>query len=214
MPLHAGVERNGSPSEIATAAPPSSVQTLARETSDAVPSPSDIPEVTEACMTPEQIPLPQTDDEDLQKANVCQDIFLTSQDSGLMDAEGSPLLNISSVSTGSEAHVPPLAEDNLPFVESPLICQEHQAYCLEIPLKAKDIKRWIRDPNPEQLVTLASIGKRAHAEVSLKAFRHRKGPSLKLQSRKRSNVGSLHLRSGVSLEPVSIPSKSLRVGGS
>ena len=168
VPLHAGVERNGSPSEIAAAAPPSSVQTLARGASDALPSPSDIPEATEACMTPEQIPLPQTDDEDLQEANVCQDAFLTSQDSGLMDAEGNPLLNITSVSTGPDAHVPPLAEDNLPFVESPLICQEHRAYCLEIPLKAKDIKRWARDPNPEQIVTLAPIGKRARAEVSLK----------------------------------------------
>ena len=48
------------------------------------------------------------------------------------------------------------------------MCNEHQAYCLEIPLKAKDVKRWAKEVAPEHLTLLASVGKRARAEVHVK----------------------------------------------
>ena len=67
-----------------------------------------------------------------------------------------------------ETSCPPLAEDNLPYVEQPLFCHEHQAFCLEIPLKAKDLKRWTKEKAPEQLSYLASVSKRARSEVSVK----------------------------------------------
>ena len=61
-----------------------------------------------------------------------------------------------------------LPEDNLPFVEDPLECSDHQAFCLEIPIKPKDLRKWAQESSPEQLATLAAVGKRARAEVRVK----------------------------------------------
>ena len=49
-----------------------------------------------------------------------------------------------------------------------MFCHEHQAFCLEIPLKAEDLKRWTKEKAPEQLSYLASVSKRARSEVSVK----------------------------------------------
>ena len=78
------------------------------------------------------------------------------------------LMTFTSLEAGPGAVGAVLAEDALPYVEFPLDCGEHQAYCLEIPVKAKDMKRWPQETSPEQLVTLAAAGKRARAEVHIK----------------------------------------------
>ena len=44
---------------------------------------------------------------------------------------------------------------------------EEQAFCLEIPLSDKDILAWSLEQNPEQMVHVATAGKRARAEVQI-----------------------------------------------
>ncbi|CAE7847168.1 RE1, partial [Symbiodinium necroappetens] len=108
-----------------------------------------------------QIPVPDSED-GLQS----EQVFLACQylDSNAEDS----LQTFMTLQASTEATGPLLAEDELPYVESPLCCSEHQAFCLEIPLKAKDMKRWSRENSPEQLATIAAASKRARAEVHLK----------------------------------------------
>ena len=63
-----------------------------------------------------------------------------------------------------------LAEDGLPWLETPLHVQEGQAYVLEIPLSPRDIKKWLASPNPLEMAHIASAGKRARVQVSLKTL--------------------------------------------
>eukprot|EP00439_Symbiodinium_sp_Y106_P054612 s3577_g7.t1 len=110
------------------------------------------------------VPIPEDDDDGL----MAESLFLASSPTGASDADGRELTTFTTLQTSAWASGPPLAEDNLPFVEQPLMCNEHQAYCLEIPLKAKDVKRWAKEVAPEHLTLLASVGKRARAEVHVK----------------------------------------------
>ena len=130
-----------------------------------LPSPSGVPAATDISA---QTPLPVETDEWEEDAQICDECVLTSQDLGLHDVSGDSLLSLTRVQSGPQAQVAPLAEDNLPYVEDPLIPREHQAFCLEIPIKLKHLKKWAQEINPEQMVTLASVSKRARAEVSLK----------------------------------------------
>ena len=111
------------------------------------------------------VPVP---DSDLEDSQLVEHVLFTSVVAGPESDEEQPLLHVTSLQTGSEASCPPLAEDDLPYVENPLQCGEQQAFCLEIPVKAKDIKRWMSESAPEQLATLASVSKRARAEVRVK----------------------------------------------
>ena len=61
-----------------------------------------------------------------------------------------------------------LAEDDLPWRETPLQHEAHQAYCIDIPLTPKDCKRWLQDPKPESLAHIAAAGKKARVEVRVK----------------------------------------------
>ena len=63
-----------------------------------------------------------------------------------------------------------LAEDDLPWHETPLQHEAHQAYCIDIPLTPKDCKRWLQDPKPESLAHIAAAGKKARVEVRVKAL--------------------------------------------
>ena len=82
------------------------------------------------------------------------------------------LLSFTSLETHESAEGPPLAEDNLPYVVDPLECSDQQAFCLEIPLKPRDLKKWAQESSPEQLATLAAVGKRARAEVRVRDLSH------------------------------------------
>ena len=82
------------------------------------------------------------------------------------------LLSFTSLETHESAEGPPLAEDNLPYVVDPLECSDQQAFCLEIPLEPRDLKKWAQESSPEQLATLAAVGKRARAEVRVKDLSH------------------------------------------
>ena len=46
--------------------------------------------------------------------------------------------------------------------------EEGQAYVLEVPLKARDLRRWSQESRPEQLASIAAAGKRARVEVRVK----------------------------------------------
>ena len=55
----------------------------------------------------------------------------------------------------------------------PLECAEHQAFCLEVPLKSQDVRKWLGEAAPEQMAAVASAGKKARAEVCLKDLSYR-----------------------------------------
>ena len=63
-----------------------------------------------------------------------------------------------------------LAEDGLPWIENPLQAQEGQAYILEIPLKPRDVRKLLEEDDPLEMSYIASAGKRARVEVSLKTL--------------------------------------------
>ncbi|OLQ00773.1 hypothetical protein AK812_SmicGene16522 [Symbiodinium microadriaticum] len=111
-----------------------------------------------------EVPIPDDDDDGL----FTEEVLLASPAAGVTDADGQDLLTFTALHTSACASGPPLAEDDLPYVEQPLECQEDQAFCLEIPVKAKDIKRWSQEANPEHMVQLAAVSKRARAEVHVK----------------------------------------------
>ncbi|CAE7839564.1 GIP, partial [Symbiodinium necroappetens] len=109
------------------------------------------------------IPVPESDE-----GLVSETVLLASHVLDPLSTQDDRLVDFVTLHTSEEFAGPPLAEDNLPFVECPLECQEHQAFCLEVPVKPKDLKKWSQETSPEQLATLASISKRARSEVSVK----------------------------------------------
>ena len=139
---------------------------------DAVAAPSadsGVPEITNQGSTndnppdPQSIPVPGSDE------GLCADsIFLASEAAGFCDDDGSELLNFTTLEGDSEACGPPLAEDNLPFVNQPLLNTAERAYCLEVPLKPKEVKRWKKEESAGHLIAVAAAMKRARAEVCLK----------------------------------------------
>ena len=105
------------------------------------------------------IPVPESDE-----GLFSEEVVLSSQVLDDKDSSPEELMVFTSLITNGEYSGPPIAED----VEDPLTCEDHQAYCLEIAVKPKDLKRWSQEAAPEQLATLASISKRARSEVSVK----------------------------------------------
>ncbi|CAE7448719.1 GIP, partial [Symbiodinium sp. CCMP2592] len=109
------------------------------------------------------IPVPGSDE-----GLVVEDLLLASTPLSAEPGEADELMSFLTLQAGDQSSGPPLAEDNLPYVETPLDCAEHQAFCLEIPVNAKAVKRWAQEKSPEQMVALASLSKRARAEVFVK----------------------------------------------
>lgn len=112
---------------------------------------------------PQDVPIPESDD-----GLLFESTYLASEETGIQDAFGNELLNFTTVQSSTSSQGPPLAEDDLPFVSDPLQHAEHQAFCLEVPLRSKDVRKWLQEKVPEQLATVAAAGKRARAEVCLK----------------------------------------------
>ena len=63
-----------------------------------------------------------------------------------------------------------LMEDELPFVHEPLQPNEEQAFCLEIPVNSQTMQGWFKETDMSEMACIASAGKRARAEVSLKTL--------------------------------------------
>ena len=61
-----------------------------------------------------------------------------------------------------------LAEDGMPIIDNPPEHLEHQCFMLEVPMSRQDILKWSSAEHPEELVQVASAGKRARAEVQIK----------------------------------------------
>ncbi|CAE7838798.1 GIP, partial [Symbiodinium microadriaticum] len=112
---------------------------------------------------PQDVPIPDSDE-----GLISEQVYLACHETGLHDDKGDELITFTHVETSEDFVGPPLAEDGLPFVTEPLCPDDHQAFCLEVPVKSKDIKKWLVESAPEQLVTLAAAGKRSRAEVSIK----------------------------------------------
>ena len=111
---------------------------------------------------PVDVPVPGSDE-----GLLTETIYLASEDLGISDDKGDNLFTFTHLEASGPNSGPPLAEDGLPFVEEPLTCSEQQAFCLEIPMKAKSYQRCLRAPR-EQMSLLATISKRAKSEVYLK----------------------------------------------
>ena len=63
-----------------------------------------------------------------------------------------------------------LAENDLPWHAEPLGHSEDEVYCLEIPLKARDLQKWLGESNPLHMAHIASAGKRSRVEVSVRSL--------------------------------------------
>ncbi len=61
-----------------------------------------------------------------------------------------------------------LAHDELALLTEPLECLEEQCYCLEIDLNENDLHKWANEAKPEAMIHVASVSKRARAEVHVK----------------------------------------------
>ena len=92
---------------------------------------------------------------------------LANETLDILDEKGDNLIAFTSLETTGHDSGPPLAEHGLPYIEQPLECNEQQAFCLEIPVKAKSYKQCLKEPQ-EQMSLLASMSKRARTEVYLK----------------------------------------------
>ena len=128
----------------------------------AAPSvPSALP--SSEAVDPMSVPVPESDD-----GLVSENIFLACENIGISEADGNELVAFTHVETSEEAQGPPLAEDGFPYITQPLECGEQQAYCLEIPMNAKNYRKCLREDAREQMTLLASISKRSRSEVYLK----------------------------------------------
>ena len=161
------VERDATP--VLSNAAPSNMPNMRSNSNPEPHNPADVP----ASSFPDSanIPVPDSDEGLLAEAEIASKCLEgIHAESVLLATEGydEELSTFTTLSPGINDCNPPLAEDNLPYVVHPLECTEHQAFCLEIPLKAKDFKRWSREKPAEQLSFLATVGKRARAEVHTK----------------------------------------------
>ena len=117
---------------------------------------------------PEDLPLPDDAEEGL---------VVDMDEVGLLAVENLPAGHDSnsSVAHRYEFHAGDLpdvllAEDDLPWHAQPLQHDVGEAYSLEIPLKARDVAKWLRETNPLHMAHVATAGKRAHAEVSVRSL--------------------------------------------
>lgn len=129
----------------------------------AVPEGSDLGPPAAEPPDPQSIPVPESD-EGLSAEN----IFLASEATGISDGNDSELVNFTFLEHDGEASGPPLAEDNLPYVLQPLQNSPEQAYCLEVPLKPKEVQRWRKERSTGHMIAVAAAMKRARSEVCLK----------------------------------------------
>ena len=61
-----------------------------------------------------------------------------------------------------------LAEDGMPYIDSPLDCDTEECFVLEIPMKSEDVQAWNQEVNPSEMVCVAAAGQRARSEVQVK----------------------------------------------
>ncbi|CAE7650873.1 GIP [Symbiodinium sp. CCMP2592] len=98
---------------------------------------------------------------------ISDQVYLSCEEAGFHDESGSEFSHFMTLQTG-DSSTAPLAEDNLPYVMEPLHNSPEQAYCLEVPLKPKEVKRWRKEKSAGDLVAVAAAMKRARTEVCLK----------------------------------------------
>ena len=111
-------------------------------------APTGVERASDASAPLEAAPLPPADPENIElpedadNAFFEETVFLASEDSGIGCNGQDDLLHITTLLPGVDAETSPLAEDGYPYVTQPLECGEQQAFCLEIPVKAKDLNKW------------------------------------------------------------------------
>ena len=127
-----------------------------------------IPTVSAPGPVPEQMPLPEDAEEGLyveeESLSLLAQESIGDRDLGVQD--------LSHHYTFQSGEVPDvlLAEDDLPWHAEPLGHSVDEVYCLEIPLKARDLKKWLGESNPTQMAHIASAGKRSRVEVSVRSL--------------------------------------------
>ena len=124
-------------------------------------APAADPTTTGSPLEPQDIPVPESDDGLTSEA-----VFL-SRAEAFTDDNGAEFSHFTTMQMG-DSSTSPLAEDNLPYVIAPLQNTPELAYCLEVPLKPKEVKSWRKEKSAGDLVTVAAAMKRARAEVCLK----------------------------------------------
>ena len=113
------------------------------------------------------MPAEPVDDGELQEMGlVTRVVSLNSHDA--YQQEETVLHSVDVFHSGQETNQVCLAEDDLPFIDDPLVCSPEQCFALEIPLSANDVFNWYQESNPEEMVCVALASQRAHAEVHVK----------------------------------------------
>ena len=148
------VERNAGPQASSAAPSPDSVL----NPSEAPGHPNPEPELSGV-----DVPVPESDE-----GLSVEEVHLASTPLEPEKDDKDALMSFLTLHAAAESVGPPVAEDNLPYVVQPLSCAEQQAFCLEVPVNAKTYRRWAKEKSPDQMITLASVSKRARAEVFVK----------------------------------------------
>ena len=81
------------------------------------------------------------------------------------DSDGDTLYDWTILQSNHSGHAVLLAEDGLPMLDTPLACDEQQCFALSIDLSESDVLKWSAAEKPEEMAWVASVGKRAKAEV-------------------------------------------------
>eukprot|EP00435_Cladocopium_sp_Y103_P034646 s733_g9.t1 len=92
----------------------------------------------------------------------------------VQDPNDETLYEVSMLQPGETTESPDeqvlFAEDGMPIIDDPLECREEQCFALSIDINENDIHKWSASEKPEELAWIASVCKRARAEVSVKTL--------------------------------------------
>jgi hypothetical protein len=138
------------------------------------PNPDNIPESPQSHESPpgagEPIDLDATDDD----AALCDSTAFPVLHCHALTTEipAEPLFEVTMLEPGEEAESLDdqvcVAEDGLPMINMPLVCEEQQCFSLSIDVTEQDIHKWSASTKPEEMAWIANVCKRARAEVNIK----------------------------------------------
>ena len=138
------------------------------------PNPDNIPESPQSHESPpgagEPIDLDATDDDAALCASTAFPVLHCHALTTEIPAE--PLFEVTMLEPGEEAESLDdqvcVAEDGLPMINMPLVCEEQQCFLLSIDVTEQDIHKWSASTKPEEMAWIANVCKRARAEVNIK----------------------------------------------
>ena len=114
---------------------------------------------------PVSVPVPSEEFEEEQQDGMLTQIIPFEDDE---NSNETALQTFDVLYAGDETSQVCLAEDNLPIIDEPLMCEAYQCYALEIPMSHTDVFNWSQESNPTDMACVASASQRSHAEVHVR----------------------------------------------